>query len=85
VVCPSGRQSLLGSHGDPLSGSARSIEGHDVRGERQEGLPSHPPKRTSGADRRSDHSSNKNCSKAHSSVLAQAKSKEPNQKRPALS
>ena len=27
-----------------------------MRGERQEGLPSHPPKRTNGADRRSDHS-----------------------------
>ena len=29
---------------------------HDGRSERQEGLPSHPPKRTNGADRRSDHS-----------------------------
>ncbi len=29
-----------------------------VRGDRQEGLPSHPPKRTNGADRRSGHSSN---------------------------
>ena len=29
---------------------------HDGWIERQEGLPSHPPKRTNGADRRSDHS-----------------------------
>ena len=27
-----------------------------MRGERQEGLPSHPPKRTNGADRHSAHS-----------------------------
>ena len=52
----SGRQSLLGSHGEPLSGGALGAPRHDVRGERQEGLPSHPPKRTNGADRRSDHS-----------------------------
>ena len=44
----------------------------DVRGERQEGLPSHPPKRTNGADHRSDHSSNTNCNKAHSRLLALA-------------
>ena len=53
----SGRQPLLGSHGEPLSGGALGAPRHDVRGERQEGLPSHPPKRTNGADRRSDHSS----------------------------
>ena len=29
---------------------------HDGRSERQEGLPSHPPKRTNGADRHSAHS-----------------------------
>ena len=52
----SGRQPLLGSHGEPLSGGALGAPRHDVRGERQEGLPSHPPKRTNGADRRSDHS-----------------------------
>ena len=67
-----GRQSLLGTHGDPLSGSARSIEGHDVRGERQEGLPSHPPKRTSGADRRSDHSSNTKYNNGHSRIRSTA-------------
>ena len=62
----SGRQSLLGSHGEPLSGGALGAPRHDVRGERQEGLPSHPPKRTNGADRRSDHSSNTKYNNEHS-------------------
>ena len=39
----SGRQSLLGSHGEPLSGGALGAPRHGVRGERQKGLPSRGP------------------------------------------
>jgi hypothetical protein len=54
-----------------------------VRGERQEGLPSHPPKRTNGADRRSDHSSNTKYNNEHSRQLAhRAKSREKRTQRP---
>ena len=41
-----------------------------MRGERQEGLPSHQPKKTNGADRRSDHSSNTKYDNEHSRQLA---------------
>ena len=79
----SGRQSLLGSHGEPLSGGALGAPRHDVRGERQEGLPSHPPKRTNGADRRSDHSSNTKYNNEHSRQLAhRAKRREKRTQRP---
>ena len=54
-----------------------------MRGERQEGLPSHPPKRTNGADRRSDHSSNTKYNNEHSRQLAhRAKRREKRTQRP---
>ncbi len=58
----------------PCLRGALGIPRHDVRGERQEGLPSHPPKRTSSADRRSrsDHSSNTKYNNGHSRIRSTA-------------
>ena len=67
----------------PCLRGALGIPRHDVRGERQEGLPSHPPKRTNGADRRSDHSSNTKYNNEHSRQLAhRAKRREKRTQRP---